>query len=252
MTASSRATDQSRAPGEGAHAQRVGVAPEHPRRVHDVLDACRRPSPRPARSPATSCPSPARARRACPPWRNIAVSKLVRVRRLGSMNTIASTLRSSPPVISPRFTRAASASSAVDLGGCPVLQREEVALRHASTSFSPARSRSASSPENESGGQQAEHPRVRGRAGEDPAREQRALHLGGRPRQVQAQKEPASAHPSAHRAPGPRGIDGRRPGSRCPPTPRARSRRVLASAAAQGTGPPPNVLPRSPMRDGAR
>ena len=46
-----------------------------------------------------------------PPWRNIAVSKLVRVRRLGSMNTIASTFFSSPPVTSPRLTRAASCSS---------------------------------------------------------------------------------------------------------------------------------------------
>ena len=34
---------------------------------------------------------------------------LLRVRKDGSRNTIASTLRSSPPVISPRFTRAARA-----------------------------------------------------------------------------------------------------------------------------------------------
>ena len=148
-------------------------------------------------------PCPGSSTTAWPPWRNIAVSKLVRVRRLGSMNTIASTLRSSPPVISPRFTRAASASSAVDLGGSPVLQREEVALGHASTSFESGQEQIGLVLGERERRQQPEHLRVRGRAGEDPPREQRALHLGGRPVQMEAQQEPASAHPAHAERQGP-------------------------------------------------
>ena len=60
------------------------------------------------------------------------------------MNTMASTFFSSPPVTSPRLTRAASCQQLVDRVGAPVLERQEVALGHASTSSRPASSRSAS------------------------------------------------------------------------------------------------------------
>ena len=46
-------------------------------------------------------PLPGSSTTACPPWRNMAVSKLVLVRRLGSMKTMASTFFSSPPLTSP-------------------------------------------------------------------------------------------------------------------------------------------------------
>ena len=68
------------------------------------------------------------------------------------MKTIASTFFSSPPVTSPRLIRAASCQQPFDLGRAPVLERQEVALGHASTSARAARSRSASRWEKDSGG----------------------------------------------------------------------------------------------------
>ena len=139
------------AAGEGAHAERVGVAPEHPRRVHDVLHAVavhHRAGlglQRPAAAPGLEHHRVATVEE----HRGLeaGTGAKARVHEDHRQHLPLQPAGDLPP-LHPRGQR----EQCVDLGGRPVLQRQEVTLRHTSTSFSPARSRSASSSENESGG----------------------------------------------------------------------------------------------------
>ena len=171
------------APGKRAHAERIGVAAQHARGLDDVLD--RSPSiTAPGSVSSAQLPFPGSSTTAWPPWRNIAVSKLVRVRRLGSMNTMAKHLPLEAAADLPALDPSREPEQPLDLRVVPVLQGEKVALGHASTSLSPARRRSASSAENESGRQETEHVRdpTRYRSGCDGRRARAAPSAAGRSR----------------------------------------------------------------------
>ena len=165
------------------------------------------------------------------------------------MKTMASTFRSSPPVISPALHPRREREERLDLVAASSPPARESRAWSREHLLEPGRGgdRPRRS-ENESGGSS------RRTCGSEavPVRIRRPKSArctsSGRAVEVQTEQEPAAADTRKRRAP-------RAPRARWSPTrtafvdaaPRARSHRVLASAAAQGTGPPPKVLPRSPI-----
>ena len=112
------------------------------------------------------------------------------------MNTIASTFRSSPPLTSPRLTRAASAQQPVDLApdssprarGSRAWSRQHLLeAGEQQVGLAPARTRAAAAA-GAPAGSVAVPVRMR-------CAEQRPLHLGRRAAEVQPQQQPAAAAP---------------------------------------------------------
>ena len=146
------------------------------------------PSRRPVSVSSVQLPWPGSSTMAWPPCRNIAVSKLARVRRLGSMKTMARTFRSRPPGHLAPLDPRGECEERRRSPPAPILGREEVALSHASTSFSAPSRRSASAGEKKSGGSRRSTCGISCGAGQDPVRKKR-LSV---PRRPAASRSPSS------------------------------------------------------------